>query len=338
MRIAVLVGGTSAERDVSLASGSAIVRALEANGHEVVAIDTAEGRLITGSDVAAELGAEVGVTPPEIEAPSAGVPSELTPPIGSVPMLDGTAAVFVALHGGSGEDGRLQALLDLVGIPYTGSGYLGSALAMDKIVTKELLQTAGVRTPQWLLAPVDEAAIESQLGGFPVVVKPSREGSTVGVSVAHEAGELGPALDQAARFGGAVLIERFIPGRELAVGILGDEALPIVEIVPSHEIYDYECKYTRGQSEYRVPAPLAAELQERIQAAALAVHRVLRLSAYSRIDFRLDSENRAWCLEANSLPGMTETSLLPKAAKAAGISFSELCERIVTLALDRASR
>ncbi len=337
MRIAVLVGGTSAERNVSLASGSAIVRALQGNGHEVVAIDTAEGRLIKGPDVAAELGAEVGVTPPEIKTPTAGVPSELTPPIGSVPMLDGTEAVFVALHGGSGEDGRLQALLDLVGIPYTGSGYLGSALAMDKVVTKELLQGAGVQTPPWLLAPVDEAAIERQLGGYPVVVKPTREGSTVGVSVAHDAGELGPALDRAAQFGGAVLIERFIPGRELAVGILGDEALPIVEIVPSHEIYDYECKYTHGQSEYRVPAPLSAELQEQVQAAALAVHRVLRLSAYSRIDFRLDSEGGSWCLEANSLPGMTETSLLPKAAQAAGISFSELCERIVMLALDGAS-
>ena len=302
MRVAVLVGGDSAERDVSLATGIAIVAALRSNGHQVLSIDTSEG------------GERGGI-------------------LASLPLLEGSEVIFIALHGGDGEDGRLQATLDLVGVSYTGSGYLGSALAMDKLVSKELMVQAGVRTPPWLVAPVGAANIEAGLGGFPVVVKPSREGSTVGVTLVEGVETLDVAIHDAASFGAAVLIEKYVPGRELAVGVLGDRALPVVEIVPSHKIYDYECKYTRGRSEYHVPAPIDDEVTANVQELALAVHRALRLSNYSRVDFRLDADDTPWCLEANSLPGMTETSLLPKAARAAGLSFNQLCERIVQQAL-----
>ena len=336
MRIAVLVGGASAERDVSFATGSAIFRALRANGHDVIAIATGEGRVIDSREGGRqlELAAEVGAAPPEVGALPGDRAGASSPALGSVPLLNETELVFVALHGGAGEDGRLQALLDLVGIPYTGSGHLGSALAMDKLVSKELMVRAGIATPPWLVAPVDGRALEDELGGFPVVVKPSREGSTVGVTLVRAPDELGAAIERAADFAGDVLVEKFIPGRELAVGVLGSQALPIVEILPSHELYDYECKYTRGRTEYRVPAELSAEVTGRVQSVAEDVHETLRLSAYSRIDFRLDEAGFPWCLEANSLPGMTETSLLPKAAEAAGIMFNELCERIAKLALE----
>ncbi len=332
MKIAVLMGGTSAERDVSLATGHGIARALTAAGHQVVAIDAAGGRLIrleAGDDTAAG----IRRAPPERGELERLAEGSLARRLQELPEMQGTDAVFVALHGGAGEDGRVQALLDLVGIPYTGSGPLGSALAMDKLVTKELFSSGGVPTPPWVVGHASAAEIEAALGGFPVVVKPSHEGSTVGVSVVKRPEELEAALAGAEAFEGPPLIERFVPGLELAVGVLGDAALPIVEIRPQHEIYDYECKYTKGMSEYEVPAPLADEMTEEVQLLAVKAHRILRLSAYSRVDFRLAQNGAPWCLEANSLPGMTATSLLPKAAAADGVSFEQLCDRIVRLAL-----
>ncbi len=336
MKIAVLMGGTSAERDVSLATGREIARALRARAHRVVAIDAAGGRLIPLGGSEGESASAIGTQPPnegELVRLESG---SLVRHLEEVPELADTDVVFVALHGGAGEDGRVQALLDLVGIPYTGSGPLGSALAMDKLVSKDLFVSAGIPTPPWLVGPVTEAAVEEVLGGFPVVVKPSHEGSTVGVSVVRDASGMSAAIERAGRFQGPVLIERFIQGRELAVGVLGDEALPIVEIRPKHEIYDYECKYTKGMSEYEVPAPIGDAVTREVQDLAVRAHRVLRLSAYSRVDFRLDEDDAPWCLEANSLPGMTATSLLPKAARAIGVSFEELCDRIVGLALEKA--
>ncbi len=326
------MGGTSAEREVSLATGREITRALRANGHAVVVIDTAGGRLISGAEIEEGGAAGIGREPPgrnELVRLEVG---HLARTLDELPEERGVEVVFVALHGGSGEDGHVQALLDLVGVPYTGSGYLGSALAMDKLVSKELFRGAGIPTPAWLAGRVDAGAVDDRLGGFPVIVKPSREGSTVGVSVVRSAQELGPALDRAAAFHGPPIVERFIPGRELAVGVLGDDVLPAVEICPTHEIYDYECKYTKGMSEYKVPAPLSAGATAAVGELALRAHRTLRLSTYSRVDFRLDEDERPWCLEANALPGMTATSLLPKAAAAAGMSFEELCDRIVRLA------
>lgn len=334
MKVAVLMGGTSAERDVSLATGREIARALQVQAHQVVAIDAAGGRPIalTGPEEGRASG--IGTEPPgkgELVRLESG---SLARRLEEVPELRDTEVVFVALHGGAGEDGRIQALLDLVGIPYTGSGPLGSALAMDKLVTKELFLNAGIPTPPWLVGPVTQAEIEDSLGGFPVVVKPSHEGSTVGVSVVRDPGDLEAAIELADQFQGPVLVERFISGSELAVGVLGGEALPIVEIRPKHEIYDYECKYTKGMSEYEVPAPIGDARTREVQDLAVRAHRVLRLSAYSRVDFRLDEGGTPWCFEANSLPGMTATSLLPKAARAVGVSFEVLCDRIVRLALD----
>jgi D-alanine-D-alanine ligase len=335
VKIAVLMGGTSAERDVSLATGREISRALSEVGHHVVAVDAAGGTLL---DLEESGAGGIGRQPPDRQAVPRLAEGALATCFHELPELQGTEVVFVALHGGAGEDGRVQALLDLAGIPYTGSGPLGSGLAMNKLVTKELFSNGGVPTPPWLVGRVGTETIVTGLGGFPVIVKPVHEGSTVGVSVVKAAGQLDEALERAAAFNGPPLIERFVPGRELAVGVLGDEALPIVEIRPKHEIYDYECKYTKGMSDYEVPAPLPAEVTEEVQMLALKAHRVLRLSAYSRVDFRLDENDRPWCLEANSLPGMTATSLLPKAAAALGIGFPELCDRIVRLAVPDGAR
>jgi len=334
VKIAVLMGGTSAERDVSLATGSEIARALQARAHQVIAIDAADGRPIPLAGTERPPATAIGSEPPDHGELVRLESGSLVRRLEQVPQLADTEVVFVALHGGAGEDGRVQALLDLVGIPYTGSGPLGSALAMDKLVTKDLFVSSGIPTPAWLVGPVSRAEVEEALGGFPVVVKPSHEGSTVGVSVVRDPDDLAAAIEAAGRFQGPVLLERFIPGRELAVGVLGDEALPIVEIRPKHEIYDYECKYTKGMSEYEVPAPIGEAPTRAVQDLAVRAHRVLRLSAYSRVDFRLDENGAPWCLEANSLPGMTATSLLPKAARAVGVPFEELCERIVRLALE----
>ncbi|MGD8867331.1 MAG: D-alanine--D-alanine ligase [Gemmatimonadales bacterium] len=333
MKITVLMGGTSAERNVSLATGWGIARALGAKGHEAVAVDAAGGRLIPETDGGT---GSIGREPPDSGELSKLDTGQLACRLEDLAEFAGTAAIFVALHGGAGEDGRIQAILDLMGIPYTGSGPLGSALAMDKLVSKELFRDGGIRTPAWLVGAVDAAAVEKELGGFPVVVKPSHEGSTVGISVVKRPEQLRGALAEASHFAGPPMVEQFIAGREVAVGVLGEEALPVVEIRPSHEIYDYECKYTKGMSEYEVPAPLSEECTAELQDLAVRAHRVLRLSAYSRVDFRIDESDRPWCLEANSLPGMTATSLLPKAAAAAGLGFEDLCERIVRLALERA--
>jgi D-alanine-D-alanine ligase len=257
----------------------------------------------------------------------------MAPALGELPAVRQTDVVFLALHGGAGEDGRLQALLDLVGVPYTGSGYLGSGLAMDKQISKQLFERAGVPTPAYCLAPADAATVAREVG-FPVVVKPSKQGSTVGLTVVRAPQALAEAIATAYAFDDEVLIEAYIEGRELTVGILGERALPVVEIRPKHAIYDYECKYTKGMSEYLVPAPLTDEQAETLQELAQRAHRALKLRGYSRIDFRMDPQGRVFCLEANSLPGLTQTSLLPKAAAAAGISFPELCDQIVRAALD----
>jgi D-alanine-D-alanine ligase len=306
-------------------------------GHDVVAIDAAGGHLIPGVGNSSQQGSAIGREPPvkgELVDLSEG---PLARTLQDTPELRDIEAVFVALHGGAGEDGRVQAVLDLIRVPYTGAGPLGSALAMDKLVSKELFVASGVPTPAWLAGAVSSGDVESELGGYPVVVKPSREGSTVGVSVVRSAAELPEAVARASEFSGLPLVETFIPGRELAVGVLGDRALSIVEIKPSHEIYDYECKYTKGMSQYDVPAVLSGETTARVQDLAVLAHRTLRLSAYSRIDFRLDENEKPWCLEANSLPGMTATSLFPKAAGAAGIPFPELCDRIVRMAIEESS-
>ncbi len=340
MKITVFMGGTSAERDVSLASGLRVAEALRERGHDVLAVDTAHGVLSAADEQAMLAGKVVKTIPPDVQALvrlNAQLPSTLR----SLPKTD---VVFLALHGGQGEDGTLQALLDLTGVPYTGSGHLASALAMDKDLSKHLFRTAGVPTADWLMIGNRELGtenreqefvgeVERQLG-LPVVVKPSKQGSTVGLTVVRDIAELWPAVEEAAKYDDEVMVEQFVPGRELTVGILGDEALPVGEIIPVHEIYDYECKYTAGMAREIFPADLTAEQTSVVQELARRAFRALKLRGYARIDFRLAPDGVFYCLEANTLPGMTSLSLIPQAAAAAGISFPELCERIVRLALD----
>jgi D-alanine-D-alanine ligase len=335
------MGGTSAERDVSLASGVRVVEALRSRGHEVLSVDTAHGILSAPDEQALLAGKIVKTIPPDVQA-LVQLNAQLPATLRTLPKTD---VVFLALHGGQGEDGTLQALLDLTSVPYTGSGHLASALAMDKDLSKHLFRAAGVPTAGWLMAPLSRIGNrESGIGSFtdevrqnlglPVVVKPSKQGSTVGLSIVREIGALWDAIEEAANYDDEVMVEQFIPGRELTVGILGEEALPVGEIIPVHEIYDYECKYTAGMAREIFPADLTAEETRTIQDLARRAFRALKLRGYARIDFRMAPDGVFYCLEANTLPGMTGLSLIPQAAAAAGISFPELCERIVQLALE----
>jgi len=325
------MGGTSAERDVSIASGLRIAAALRSRGHEVTSLDTATGVIDTETEREL-LGAGVQQAPPDLEALAAMTKKSLSPSLGTLPAVRQADVVFLALHGGQGEDGTLQALFDLSGVRYTGTGPLGSGLAMDKDLSKRLFRDNGVQTAAWLMAPATANEVQSALG-FPVVVKPSKQGSTVGLTLVRDAGGLQAAIDEAFRYDDEVMLEQFIAGRELTVGILGNEALPIGEIIPKHELYDYECKYTKGMAVEEFPARLDSATAARVQEQAQLAFRALKLRGYARIDFRLDDSGGCFCLEANTLPGMTELSLIPQAALAAGMTFPELCERIVQLAI-----
>ena len=333
MRITVLLGGVSAEREVSLSSGLRIAAALREKGHTVVCLDPADG-VLTRETERALLAAGVGSAPPSLDALAGLASRSLSPVLGTSPEVTDTDCVFLALHGGQGEDGTVQALLDLVGVPYTGSGHLASALAMDKHLSKVVLRAAGVATADWLMAPrhgvMDAAQVGEQLG-WPVVVKPSKQGSTVGLSIVRAPDELAAAVAVAFRYDDEVMVEQFVPGRELTVGILGEAVLPTIEIVPAKELYDYECKYTPGMAQEFV-AELSDTVSQTLAEQARTAFAALKLSGYARIDFRLDPAGRPWCLEANTLPGMTPTSLIPQAAAAAGVLFPDLCERIVQLA------
>jgi D-alanine-D-alanine ligase len=332
MKIAVLFGGTSEERDVSIASAAQIIPALRALGHEVFAVDTATGRL-PPADERRLLTSGVGPQPPSTTALEQvrGGAIAFAPNAADIRSAD---VVFLALHGGAGEDGRLQAMLDLAGLSYTGSNHIASAAAMDKDLSKRLFRSVGVPTADWLMAPAAVADVERSLG-WPVVVKPSKQGSTVGLSVVRKAADLAAAVTLAASFDDEVMIEKFIAGREFTVGILDGAALPVGEIIPPGEVFDYEAKYQVGGAREVFPAELPAAESALLQDYALRAHKVLKLGAYSRIDFRRDVQGGFWCLEANSLPGMTATSLLPQAAKVAGIEFAELLERICRGAVSR---
>jgi D-alanine-D-alanine ligase len=223
-------------------------------------------------------------------------------------------------------------VLDLAGMAYTGSNHIASAAAMDKDLSKRLFRAAGVATADWLMAPVLTRDVTENLG-WPVVVKPNKQGSTVGLSIAREPLDLAPALQLAERYDNEVMIERFIPGRELTVAILEGEALPVGEIITKDGIFDYQAKYQSGGAQEIFPADLPEEVSDRLQRLAVRAHDALKLGVYSRIDFRMDLQGNFWCLEANSLPGMTAASLLPQAARIAGIEFPKLLERICRAAL-----
>lgn len=327
MRVTVLTGGTSAERDVALASAVQVVAALRSRGHQVSVVDTARG-YVAESEETTLIPAKVGVTPPStarLEALQRGV---LVGSLAQIPAVKEADVIFLALHGGQGEDGTVQAVLDVIGVPYTGSGPLGSALAMDKDLSKKLFESAGVPVAKWVMAPRQGVVAPPPALGLPLIVKPSKQGSTVGLTLVKKAGDLKAAIDLAFQHDDEVMLEEFIPGRELTVGVLDGKALAVGEIIPKHELFDYECKYQPGMSEEIFPAKLDAKVAAEAQRLAVLAHEALKLGSYSRIDFRLSPEGRLVCLEANTLPGMTATSLLPQSGAAVGIPFPELCERI----------
>jgi D-alanine-D-alanine ligase len=335
MKVAVLLGGDSAERDVSLASGAAIIRALRARSHEAHAVDPA---LPPGAEAE-----------PRVTAIDERPPDEL-PPLGpdetfawlAAPAVRSADVVFIGLHGGKGEDGTIQALLEAGGLPYTGSGILGSALAMNKDRSKALFREAGVQTAPHVLVDVSaegslalaRATVAATLG-FPVVIKPNCQGSSVGFSFVERAEGLDEAFRAAACYGGACLVERYVPGREITAAILDGEALPLVEIIPQGGFYDYKRKYTKGTSRYVAPAELDEAVAGRIRREAALAYRALGCRDYARVDFRLSNEGEPFCLEVNTLPGMTGLSLVPMAAKAAGVDFEELVERISAMGAAR---
>ena len=335
MNVTVLLGGTSSERDVSLASGLRIAHALRDAGHAVTCVDPARGEMPRSEEDALRAAGVMKREPPTREALRAMAETSLVTTLGSMRAVKDADVVFIALHGGDGEDGTVQAILNLARIPYTGSGHLASALAMDKDLSKRLFRAAGVLTADWIMTgpgSIVSAAEVQKAFSFPVVVKPSKEGSTVGLSVVKEAGHLAGAIAEAALYDDEVMIERFVAGRELTVGVLGDHVMPVGEIIPKHEIYDYECKYTPGMAVEEFPAKLSPAQATEAQRLALLAFRALKLDGCARIDFRMTAQGELFCLEANTLPGMTATSLIPQAAAAEGIDFSTFCDRIVMLA------
>jgi D-alanine-D-alanine ligase len=337
MRVTVLTGGATPERAVAFASASQIVTALRSRKHDVAVVDLA-GNQLDDQGERELLGGAVGLTPPAVEALAERERDMLSEGLAELPSVREADVLFLAVHGGALEGGTLQAVLDVIGVPYTGSGPLASALAMDKDLSKRLFRAAGVPVPAWFMAPVAPDDVTTALG-WPVIVKPSKQGSSVGLTLVKQAQELDNAVSVAAQYDDEVMAEQFIPGQELTVGVLGDVPLPVGQIVPKHELFDYETKYTPGMSEETFPAKIDTLLARQLQEYALMAHRALKLSGYSRVDFRVTPEGDIFCLEANSLPGMTRTSLFPQAAQAAGIPFAELCERIARLARNnRAAR
>lgn len=339
MKIAVLFGGTSEERDVSIASAAQVIPALRERGHEVIAIDSASGRLPRAAERRL-LDRGVATAPPSDHA-IAQVRSHairLSPQAFDVRDID---VVFLALHGGAGEDGRLQAMLDLAGLAYTGSNHIASATAMDKDLSKRLFRSVQVPTPDWLMAPdavtapnapLDAGEAGSKLG-WPLIVKPNKQGSTVGLHIVREPAALAAAVERARLYDTEVMLEQYIAGREFTVGVLEGVALPVGEIIAGGEVFDYQAKYQPGAAREIFPADVPPAEAAEVQRLAVAAHRVLKLGVYSRVDFRRDAQGRYWCLEANSLPGLTATSLLPQAARAAGIDFGDLLERICRAAV-----
>lgn len=339
MKIVVLAGGLSPERDVSLSSGSLIANSLMSSGHEVLLLDVYEGihtdktyedlflSFVDGKKYEYTI-PEVAPDLEELKRRNGGRLSMLGENV--LELCSFADMTFIALHGAMGENGRLQATLDNYGIKYTGTGYIGSLLAMDKDLTKKLLRNEGYITADWILFPINSnnlSVIRNEIG-FPCVVKPLSNGSSIGVSMVTKEADLVEALALVAKYEPVVLIEKKIEGREFSVGILNGEVLPVIEIIPKSGFYDYKNKYQSGLTVEECPASISEELTLEVQKTAFNIHNLLRLGSYSRIDFILSEENVFYCLEANTLPGMTPNSLIPQEALAKGISYDKLCETI----------
>ena len=349
MKIVVLGGGISTERHVALVTGTSVCRALRSLGHKAIFVDMFmgledyEGSLDEAFDAPDGFIGKVAIekTAPDLEAVKASRklqgPSHLGKNV--LEICQKADCVFLGLHGADGEDGKIQAALDLLGVPYTGSDPLSSAMAMDKAVAKKIMESAGVLTPRWRELEYDEADIPRLVEELPVpcAVKVVNGGSSIGVELPETREELAGALRALLPFRSRVVVEEKIRGREMTQPILDERWLSAIEIVPPEGTsFDYVAKYQSGAegAQEICPARITPEEQQTLGEAALKLHRALGLAVYSRTDFILDDEGRAWCLEVNTLPGMTPASLIPKAAAVEGMSYAQLCEKIVTLSLE----
>ncbi len=341
MKIVVLAGGISTERDVSLVTGSMIYKALVAKGHETVLLDVYLGYeednytdiFSVNRDWSEKIGAISSQNPDiaQVKAMRKDNPECVIGPH-VIEICSQADIVFLALHGQNGEDGKIQAMFDLLDIKYTGTNYLSSALAMDKAISKEFFAKYDVPTPKGITAVRGE---KISWESFPCIVKVNCGGSSVGVYKANDTAELEKALEQAFSFEERVLVEEFIEGREFSIGVIDGQALPIIEIAPKVGFYDYKNKYQAGSAVETCPAELPQEVTKAMQACAEKVYEALRLCTYVRIDFRMNEQYQFYCLEANTLPGMTPTSLLPQEAAAIGIDFPELCEKIIEISMKK---
>ncbi|TAH72876.1 MAG: D-alanine--D-alanine ligase [Anaerolineaceae bacterium] len=340
MKIAVLAGGTSPERDVSLSTGTMIYKALKNIGHKVVLLDVYLGYQGDTNDIfdkendwAKGIGTIREDNPDinHIKALRKDNPNHFFGP-GVIDICDKADIVFLALHGENGEDGKIQAALDLMGIKYTGTDYASSSIAMDKAISKELFAYYNISTPMGIHVRKGESYSWDQ---YPCVVKVNNGGSSVGVSIVHSPDDMEPAIKNALSYGDEVIIEQYIKGREFSVGVISGKALPVIEIAPISGFYDYKNKYQAGNAIETCPADLSPALTAKMQEMAEKVFHALRLKTYARMDFILNDKNEIYCLEANTLPGMTPTSLLPQEAKAVGIDFEDLCELIIDISLKK---
>ncbi|MCX6825699.1 MAG: D-alanine--D-alanine ligase [candidate division Zixibacteria bacterium] len=338
-KVLVLAGGLSEERQVSLASAKAITESLIRLEYEVNVIDSATGQSLLDSGRRYLYEKDSGSDSTMVLKQPAEI--TLMESINSKPYKD-VDVIFLALHGGAGENGTIQALLDLAGKKYTGSSVLASAVAMNKAFAKRLLRNENVPTPNWLLLKIGNKSeianylpVISKKFAPPIIVKPNNSGSTVGLTLVKGFSDLAPAVEKAFEAANEVLIEEYIKGREITAAIFNGKALPLVEIIPSHELYDYQCKYTKGKSQYICPAEIPEMAAKEIRELAMKAYEIIGCSGLVRADFILDSNSHPYFLEINTLPGMTELSLAPLAAKQAGISFDQLIEKICESALDK---
>ena len=343
MKVLVLAGGLSPERNVSLSSGAMVCQALRDRGHQAALMDLFFGLdgALSGDNLYVapipESFKRVAREAPDLEQVRARRAGNGPSAIGEgvLEMCAGADVVFLALHGACGEDGRIQAALDLLGVPYTGAGCLGSAIAMDKDLTKRLVSGL-VKTPKWETVTVTEESIPELLERIklPVVVKPIASGSSIGVYIAQNRVELRRALEESAGLGGRTVIEEYIKGREIQAAVLGDRALPSIEIIPKSGFYDYANKYQPGAATEVCPSRIPPAWERAVGDAALTVFRAIGLSVYVRADFIVAQDGTPYFLEINTLPGMTPTSLVPQEAAAAGMSYGELCESIIQISLE----
>ena len=341
MRIVVLAGGLSTERDVSISSGILVASALREKGHEVVLLDVFTGYEQNICDIDALFKqnysftdkANVGETVSDFSEVRENRLDKSGRFIGTnvIEICSEADITFLALHGGEGENGQLQATLDLLGIKYTGTGYLGSALAMNKGLTKSVFVQNKINTPAGEIFKSAEEAKSWSI--FPCVVKPCSGGSSVGIAKAENEEEFLAAVKDAFRYENEIVVEQFVKGREFSVGLLGGKALPPIEIIPKSGFYDYAAKYQVGATVEICPADIDEQTDKKLRDAAVAAYNALHLDSYARVDFLVDENGEPFCLEANTLPGMTPTSLLPQEAAVEGLNYADLCEKIIEISL-----